>query len=418
MNIGLGIGLPFMLRGAGASIRALFANGEQGVWYDPSDLSTLYQDAAGTSPVTAVGQPVGLVLDKRLGLVRGAELIVNGDNEAALLSGPLGAVSSINATVARAAAPGGGFAMAVSPTGGTVAHHAILYLAANKAYEISARVYVPTGSIATARLFDAVDGSWLGPTSTLKDQWVTLRGIRPIGKAASWAVGIGENSNSANIDGQVFYIDDLSVRELPGNHATQPTAINRPVLQQDGNGKYYLAFNGTNSWMQTASIDFTATDKMTVVTGLLKASTSTGIPFESAGTFNGSDGGYGLILNDASPSDYFGFRGVGVGNILGKFSNAAPSLSVISAVMQQAAATNAEKLRTRRNGVDLTLAYTNSLAAAGTFANGALCIGSRIGGTLPFSGGLYGLIIRGALSSDPQIASAERYMSRKAGVTL
>lgn len=41
-----------------------FADGRQGVWYDPSDLSTLYQDAAGTIPVTASGDPVGLMLDK------------------------------------------------------------------------------------------------------------------------------------------------------------------------------------------------------------------------------------------------------------------------------------------------------------------------------------------------------------------
>ena len=44
--------------------RRLFRNGEQGVWFDPSDLSTLFQDAAGTIPVTGVEQPVGLMLDK------------------------------------------------------------------------------------------------------------------------------------------------------------------------------------------------------------------------------------------------------------------------------------------------------------------------------------------------------------------
>lgn len=43
---------------------SLFASGEQGAWYDPSDLSTLFQDAAGTIPVTGAGQPVGLMLDK------------------------------------------------------------------------------------------------------------------------------------------------------------------------------------------------------------------------------------------------------------------------------------------------------------------------------------------------------------------
>jgi hypothetical protein len=42
----------------------LFFLGEQGAWYDPSDISTLFQDAAGTTPVTADGDPVGLVLDK------------------------------------------------------------------------------------------------------------------------------------------------------------------------------------------------------------------------------------------------------------------------------------------------------------------------------------------------------------------
>jgi hypothetical protein len=42
----------------------LFAQSEQGAWYDPSDVSTLFQDAAGTIPVTAIGQPVGRMLDK------------------------------------------------------------------------------------------------------------------------------------------------------------------------------------------------------------------------------------------------------------------------------------------------------------------------------------------------------------------
>ena len=43
---------------------SLFAQGEPGVWYDPSDFSTMFQDAAGTVPVTAVEQPVGRILDK------------------------------------------------------------------------------------------------------------------------------------------------------------------------------------------------------------------------------------------------------------------------------------------------------------------------------------------------------------------
>ena len=51
-------------------IKKLFANNEQGFFYDPKDLTTMFQDAAGTVPVTGVEQPVGLCLDKSKGLTR------------------------------------------------------------------------------------------------------------------------------------------------------------------------------------------------------------------------------------------------------------------------------------------------------------------------------------------------------------
>lgn len=44
--------------------QVLFAAGEQGAWYDPSDMSTMFQDVAGTAPVTQVGQAVALIRDK------------------------------------------------------------------------------------------------------------------------------------------------------------------------------------------------------------------------------------------------------------------------------------------------------------------------------------------------------------------
>ena len=51
-------------RGLSTYVKELFKNGEQGFFYDPNDLSTMFQDAAGTIPVTDVGQPVGRILDK------------------------------------------------------------------------------------------------------------------------------------------------------------------------------------------------------------------------------------------------------------------------------------------------------------------------------------------------------------------
>jgi hypothetical protein len=67
VRTGLGVGLlastSLATRNA-FSPAALFAAGEQGAWYDPSDLSTLFQDTAGTVPVTAAGQTVARVNDK------------------------------------------------------------------------------------------------------------------------------------------------------------------------------------------------------------------------------------------------------------------------------------------------------------------------------------------------------------------
>jgi hypothetical protein len=42
----------------------LFPTGTIGYWYDPSDITTLFQDNLGATPVTAAGQTVGRILDK------------------------------------------------------------------------------------------------------------------------------------------------------------------------------------------------------------------------------------------------------------------------------------------------------------------------------------------------------------------
>ena len=82
-------------------IAAMFASGEQGAWYDPSDLSTMYQDAAGTIPVTAVGQPVGLMLDKSKGLVLGPELVAQPINFNANWIATLGGAPVASGSVTR-----------------------------------------------------------------------------------------------------------------------------------------------------------------------------------------------------------------------------------------------------------------------------------------------------------------------------
>ncbi|AAZ18867.1 hypothetical protein Psyc_1014 [Psychrobacter arcticus 273-4] len=43
---------------------SLFSASQQGFWYEPADITTLYQDAAGTVATTLAGDPIALVKDK------------------------------------------------------------------------------------------------------------------------------------------------------------------------------------------------------------------------------------------------------------------------------------------------------------------------------------------------------------------
>jgi hypothetical protein len=60
----MGIIAASRLRGISFNPSNLFTNGQRGAFYDPSDLSTLFQDSSGNTPVTSDGDPVGLMLDK------------------------------------------------------------------------------------------------------------------------------------------------------------------------------------------------------------------------------------------------------------------------------------------------------------------------------------------------------------------
>ncbi|MBL4813130.1 MAG: hypothetical protein JKX69_12435 [Rhodobacteraceae bacterium] len=67
MQIGLGLGPLYATKVSQSVVfdpASLFVSGGGGALFDPSDMATLYQDAMGILPVGAVGQPVGLMLDK------------------------------------------------------------------------------------------------------------------------------------------------------------------------------------------------------------------------------------------------------------------------------------------------------------------------------------------------------------------
>ena len=212
---------------------SLFANGEQGVWYDPSDFTTMFQDSAGTTPVTAVEQPVGLLLDKSKGLELSSELQPNGDfSSGATGWSPSGEwVIENNRAVKSATTTNSNLGTFVS-------------VEASKSYLVTFDIISVTGSITvqTASSSNATLATFTsaGSVRCIITATSVLTGSRVIvfrAVAASTAV-----------------IDNVSIKEIAGNHATQPTSTKRPTLSAR-----YNQLVGTTT-LATQNVTTVATD--------------------------------------------------------------------------------------------------------------------------------------------------------------
>jgi len=217
---------------------SLFANGEQGAWYDPSDLTTLYQDAAGTTPVTADGDPVGLMLDKSQGLKRGPELVDSSVGVADSSFVDRGTQTHIDGDV---------WELETTSTSetefGVVTATPNGFFDTTKFYEI----------VVTVDLFDVSDSGHVlslrfsrGQNSRVTSAFLSISdtGVYYVRTKAN------RDTLTFRTDGGTATIGDkirlsISVRELPGNHATQSTAAARPVYRTDG-ALHWLEFDGVD----------------------------------------------------------------------------------------------------------------------------------------------------------------------------
>jgi hypothetical protein len=181
----------------------------------------------------------------------------------------------------------------------------------------------------------------------------------------------------------------------------------------------YLSFDGTDDSLLTNSVDFTATDKMTVWAGVRKLSDPGDATLvELSATVNANNGSFGIF----APSRISGTLDKYAGSLRGTTQSiselstyAAPITNVLSAQYDIAGATIATESIYRVNAATPSETTNGVLAGTGNFGNYPLYIGRRNNATLPFNGNLYSLIIRGAQSSAAQISSTESWVNGKTG---
>jgi hypothetical protein len=200
--------------------------------------ATLYQDTIGTIPVTTPGQAVALMLDKSRGLTLGSEIVTNGSFSSGLTGWTTGGFG------AASLQSGGAKIERTSDSSTNTALYWLTTMSTAVRYKVSFDVLSGSGIL----LFnDAIDVSATAGTKTL------------IVNAANASTAFSLRCYT----GAFAVIDNISVRELPGNHATQATAASRPiygVVPQGGRRNLFLFSEQFDNaiWQKQTNVTVTA----------------------------------------------------------------------------------------------------------------------------------------------------------------
>jgi hypothetical protein len=195
-------------------------------------------------------------------------------------------------------------------------------------------------------------------------------------------------------------------------YATQATLGNRPLLQLDG-ARHYLAFDGSDDWLETAAIDLSGSDEITLMAAVRKeADAALAVVMELTATIVSNNGG-ALMSAPPGANPAYGFRARGsVAPTAITYNNAAVA-APIKSVLTGLADISADSQVLRVNGTQVATGATDM--GAGNFANDVIYIGRRGGASNPFNGRIYGLMARGKLTVGVDLARAEAWANRLVG---
>ena len=374
--------------------RSLFANNEAGLALDVEAAylrGWLYQDSAGATVAASAGDPVGLILDTAKGGLDqlGSDLVSNGTfaSDTVWTKGANWTIGSGVATKTGGAA--NNLTQTISST-------------ANQWYRITMDVTRTAGTLTVS----------LGTSGT-------TRAISVDGSYTFYILA-GSSTQTLTLAGDSSFagtVDNVTARLVPGNHAYQTTSGSRPLLSiataSNGRTIYGMTFDGSDDFLQTASVDFSATDKMTVMAGVRKSSDAAAGMIVELGSSSAAGSFSFLAPNSVSPNGDYYFRSRGTGSSNATSAKSAPSTDVLSGIGD----ISGDISSLRING---SVAATSTAdQGTGSYTNNALYIGSRGGSSLRFNGILYTLIVRGATTPTGTIADFEKnLLARRCGVTF
>lgn len=410
---------PAMLRGArygstanparGAANDAAFdylLRRSKAALYDPSNLASLYQDPAGSIPLTAPGQPVGLMLDCSNNLKTGPQLIINGnfDGTANWRSGRSAVLSATNNTLRVTMAGGvnaGGADQAIATVPGRM-------------YRVSFNVIGWTGDIlgswmrVSNRNIDDEDGSTFMFTEQASSPGLkTFHFIAQSNVAYLFLQPL--QNYGPGTDGAYIEYTKASIQEVPGKHMLQPSTPSRPTFQRLG--RYaWLDFDGVDDFMYShTEFDWIAANQMTAAAAYTRNKDAVNVFLELGPVADTTAGTFYLATRETDASGA-SFRVSSTSGAFDKVYGYGPALYESAAVVAQTDIL-AHRTRIRINGADNVTA--GNISGSGMTKH-TLYLGMRKDSYhLCFGGQFHGLAIGPKFIDGADLASVERWLSSR-----
>lgn len=195
----------------------------------------------------------------------------------------------------------------------------------------------------------------------------------------------------------------------------QTTESKCPLLVVDSDGNLCLDFDGDDGMRTAGNLPFAAPNNVTAMSVFVGAQKeATGLNqtvVELSNSVGGTTGGIRIYCTSGEL-----WRAIQKGSSANTISSDAvgnPDKSILTSV----ASISAPSHTFRRNG-SVVSSNTDSLGT-GTYGDHPLSIGGRAAGaSANLDGKIYSLIVVGKLASADEIASAEKYVADKIGVTI
>lgn len=438
-----------------AIVRAIVSE-NNGLLFDIGDMSTLYQDAAGTTPVTVVEQPVGKMLDKsgngyhatqpitasRPTLSARYNLLTKTENLADAAWAKTGATVTPMGFDVDIGAP----SFLITETAVTSEHRLLnsTYPTCPAGSTVTATISIKAGTLSNAYLsltdnstgsvraafnlvsktavITASSGAWAGSSAAIADKgggWmlISITATKTTGSASNICLPIlyTQSGSTLGVTTNTLYATKFDIHL---GATSEPYQRVNTATDYDTDERYfkkYLRFDGVDDYLNLPFMSLYAGGEMSIIAARNAVSQATDTYIISERSTTDADPKYFPSRQLASAGNMDAYISDDAGTVV--LDTVGSLFSGVANAVIRSIVDSGNNLKLFKNGV---LAANDNYTRSGALTLNNTTIGASVSTTTGnyASMKLYGLIITKSALNDSQRIACERYLGRKSGVQL